>query len=117
MTIELVVARPQAPMRYGLNGMEWDDVTELAVNVSWLGQANPLGLVQSEAEIANPFSSLLGLRARGEGLRPIAFILAYEILVRSRGIARLTRLRLGRSVAGPALSDHLAPGAGLQRSA
>jgi hypothetical protein len=100
LTIELAVAKPQTPTRYGLNGMEWDEITELAIRVSWLGEANPLGLMQSEAEIADPFSTLAELDVPEESLRPIAFILAYEILVRSRGIGRLTRLRLGPSVAG-----------------
>jgi hypothetical protein len=98
MTIGLDVSPPPTPTMYALNGIDYDEMTELAVKVSWLGQDNPLGVMSSEAEIDTPFAMLAGLRVPEESLRPIAFVLAYEILARVRSVARLTRFRLGPSI-------------------
>jgi Domain of unknown function (DUF4062) len=100
MTIELAVSPPASPTMYSLNGVGYDEMTEVAVKVSWLGAENPLGTMSFEAEIDNPFALLDGLQVPEESLRPIALVLAYEILARTRNVARITRFRLGPSVAG-----------------
>jgi hypothetical protein len=68
--------------------------------VSWFGEANPLGMMSSMAEIGNPFSELAALNVAEESYRPLAFLLAYEVLVRERNVGRLRRLRIGPPVAG-----------------
>lgn len=75
-------------------------MTDLAIRVSLFGEPNPLGLMSTVAEIPNPFPELARAGVSEEALRPIAQILLTETLVLQRGIQRITRFRLGRSVAG-----------------
>jgi hypothetical protein len=101
LTIELGISAPPSPTTYSMNGMEYDELTELAIKVSWMGEDNPLGMMGFQAEIENPFARLRELAPPPEeALRPIAFVLAFEILARDRNVARLSRFRLGPAVAG-----------------
>jgi uncharacterized protein DUF4062 len=100
MTIELDVSPPPTPTMYALNGVGYEEMTELAIKVSWLGAENPLGMMSFEAEIDSPFALLGALNVPEESIRPIAFVLAYEILARNRNVARITRFRLGPPIAG-----------------
>ena len=47
--ISLAVEPPSAPQRYTLNGISWEEMTDLAIRVSIMGESNPLGLMASEA--------------------------------------------------------------------
>jgi Domain of unknown function (DUF4062) len=87
--VEMEISPPQRRTEYGLNGVQYEDGTKLAVEVSWLGAANPLGMMASEAEIENPFTELAELGVSEEAYRPIAFVLAYEVLARQRNVGRL----------------------------
>ena len=98
--ISLTVEPPPAPQTYTLNGMSWEEGTDLAIRVSIMGKPNPLGLMASQAEISNPFPLLAEAGVSEEALRPLARLLLTEILVTERGIQRITSLRLGRSIAG-----------------
>jgi hypothetical protein len=100
MAIALSVAPPPDQQTFSINGRSYDELTELAIRVSWLGEENPLGIMSFQAELPNPFEQLARLRVPEESLRPIGFILAYEILARERNVARITRFRLGPSVSG-----------------
>jgi hypothetical protein len=98
--IELKVESPPAPQTYRLNNMSWEEMTDLAIRVSLFGEANPLGLMSSQAEVANPFPDLERAGVSEEALRPLGQVLLTEILVVQRGIQRITKFRLGRPVAG-----------------
>lgn len=100
LTIELGTSTPSQQQVYSLNGVSYEEMTELAVKVSWLGEDNPLGLMKSEAEIGNPFALLEELRVPEEAIRPIASLLCLETLVRTRNVGRITNFRLGPPVAG-----------------
>jgi hypothetical protein len=78
-----------------MNGMTWDELTELAVRVSLFGEDNPLGLMASQAEIPNPFETLARAGVSDEALRPITRLLLEETLIRDRGVSRITRFALG----------------------
>jgi Domain of unknown function (DUF4062) len=99
-TIQLRVSSPAPPTAFSMNGMSWEELTELAMRVSWFGEANPLGITGGTIEMANPFAELAASGVPDDALRPIAFVLAQEVLVRDRGIQGLTKLRLGSSVSG-----------------
>jgi hypothetical protein len=90
--------RAPSPTAFGMNGMSWDELTELAVRVSLFGEDNPLGLMASQAEIPNPFETLARAGASDEALRPIARLLLEETLIRDRGASRITRFALGPRV-------------------
>jgi Domain of unknown function (DUF4062) len=100
MELEFEVSPPQRQNEYGFNGVSYAEATKIAIEVSWFGEANPFGLMSSMAEIGNPFSQLAALGVAEESYRPIAFLLAYEILARERNVGRVRRLRVGPSVAG-----------------
>jgi hypothetical protein len=98
--LEFEVSAPPRQNEYGFNGISYAEATKIAIEVSWFGEANPFGMMSSMAEIGNPFSELAPLGVAEESYRPLAFLLAYEILVRERNVARLRRLRIGPPVAG-----------------
>lgn len=99
-SLELAVKEPSQPMQYSLNGMDWDEGTELALRVSLFGEPNPLGLMSSQAEVTNPFPALVAAGVAEEALRPIARLLLTETLVTERGIRRITHFQLGPNVGG-----------------
>jgi Domain of unknown function (DUF4062) len=98
--LEFEVSQPPQQNEYGFNGVSYADATKIAIEVSWFRQPNPFGMMSSMAEIGNPFFELAALRIAEESYRPLAFLLAYEILVRERNVGRVRRLRIGPSVAG-----------------
>jgi hypothetical protein len=98
--ISLSVEPPSAPQMYTLNGMSWEEGTDLAIRVSIMDEPNPLGLMASQAEIPNPLPLLVRAGVSEEALRPLARLFLTEILVTERGIQRITSFRLGRSIAG-----------------
>lgn len=100
LLLDLSIQTPSAPTIFSINGMDWSSQTSTAIEVSWFGARNELGLMGSQVEIANPFEELARLRLPDEAVRPIARLLCQEILVRERGIARLDHFRLGRSISG-----------------
>jgi len=100
ISLDLSIASPQRQNEYSLNGVSYAEGTKIAVEVSWFGQANPYGIMSSQAEISNPFAELARQRVSEESYRPIVRILASEILVRERNIGRIRRFRAGPRVAG-----------------
>jgi hypothetical protein len=98
--LELKVSQPPQPTRIAFNRASWDELTNLAIRVSWFGEPNPLGLMQHMAQISNPFPALQQAGVSEESLRPIARLMMSEILVVERGIERLVRFQLGRSIRG-----------------
>src|SRR5918911_943135 len=98
--LEASVADPPVPTRVNYNGVDWDELTKLAIEVSFFGAANPFGLMGSVAEISNPFAVLRSAGISEESIRPIARLMVSEILVVERGIDRLTRFQLGRPIRG-----------------
>jgi Domain of unknown function (DUF4062) len=59
VVLEAAVSEPPRPTTYTLNGMSWDDMTELALRVSILGEPNPLGIMSGQAEISNPLPEVI----------------------------------------------------------
>lgn len=98
--LELRTMQTNAPTRISFNGSSWDELTELAVRVSVLGEANPLGIMSHMVELPNPFSALQAARRPEEALRPIARLLLSELLVIERGVARITDFALGQPAHG-----------------
>jgi hypothetical protein len=98
LTLELeVIALPQ-PMRMGINGMQWDELTEIAVSVSLFGEPNPMSFMGHAVQMANPFPALRAAGVPEEALRPIARLVLSEMLVTERGIERLTSFSLGAAM-------------------
>lgn len=97
-TLELEVTEVSQPMRMGINGMQWDELTEIAVSVSLFGEPNPMGFMAHAVQMANPFPALRAAVVPEEALRPIARLALSEMLVMERGIERLTGFSLGSAV-------------------
>jgi hypothetical protein len=100
ISMNFEISAPQRQNEYSFNGVSYADGTKIAVEVSWLGESNPYGIMSSQAEISNPFASLAQSGVSEESYRPIIQILAFEILVRERNIGRLRRFRIGPPIAG-----------------
>jgi hypothetical protein len=100
VVIEAAVSDPPRPTTYSLNGMSWDEMTELALRVSILGEPNPLGIMSGQAEISNPLPEVVAAGVSAEALRPVCELVLTEVLVTERGVTRVLRLRLGSSLAG-----------------
>jgi hypothetical protein len=98
--LELNVGEPPQPTRIAYNGIPWDELTKLAIEVSLLGAPNPLGMMAHMVQMPNPFPALQQAGVPEESLRPIARLMLSEILVVERGIERLVRFQLGRSIRG-----------------
>jgi hypothetical protein len=98
--LELKVSQPPQPTRIAFNGMSWDELTKLAIEVSFFGVPNPLGVMQHMAQLPNPFPALQAAGVAEEALRPIARLLISEMLIVERGIERLVGFQLGRSIRG-----------------
>lgn len=97
-----IVARVEAlppPTRFTFNGVSWDELTEIAIRVSILGEPDPFGF-GSPAAMSNPLSDLVAAGASDESLRPLAHLVLGEVLAEERGVARILSLRLGASIAG-----------------
>jgi hypothetical protein len=100
VVIEAAVSEPPRPTTYSFNGMNWDDMTELALRVAILGEPNPLGIMSGQAEISNPLPGVVAAGVSAEALRAVCELVLTEVLVTQRGVARVLRLRLGSSIAG-----------------
>ncbi len=98
--LELKVSQPPQPTRIAFNGLLWDELTKVAIEVSLFGAPNPLGMMASMVQIPNPFLALQQAGVSDESVRPIARLMVSEILVVERGIERLVRFQLGRSIRG-----------------
>jgi uncharacterized protein (DUF1684 family) len=98
--LELKVSEPPQPTRFAFEGVSWDELTKVAIRVSFFDEPNPFALMRHIAEIVNPFSALRQAGVSEESLRPIARLMVSEILVVQRGIERLVSFQLGRSVRG-----------------
>lgn len=98
--IEAAVSDPPQPTTYSFNGMSWDEMTDLAVRVSILGQPNPLGIMSGQAELPNPLPEVVAAGVSAESLRAVCELVLTEVLVVHRGVERVLRLRLGADVAG-----------------
>jgi hypothetical protein len=98
--IAATVSEPRQPATYSLNGTSWDEMTDLAVRVSILGQPNPLGIMSGQAEIPNPLPEVAAAGVSAEALRAVCELVLTEVLVVHRGVERVLRLRLGADVAG-----------------
>ena len=91
--LETTVTDPPEPTRINYNGVSWDELTKLSVQVSFFGAQNPFGVMGSVAEVPNPFPALQSAGVSEESLRPIARLMVSEILVVERGIDRLTHFQ------------------------
>jgi hypothetical protein len=100
ISLDLSISSPQRQNEYSFNGVSYAEGTKFAVEVSWFGQPNPYGIMSSQAEVSNPFTSLARCGVSEESYRSIMQILATEILVRERNIGRIRRLRIGPPVSG-----------------
>jgi Domain of unknown function (DUF4062) len=100
VVIEATVAVPPQPTTYSFNGMSWDEMTDLAIRVSLLGESNPLGLMGGQAEIPNRLPEVMAAGVSAEALRAVCELMVTEVLVVERGAARVLRLRLGADVGG-----------------
>lgn len=100
VVIEAAVSETPRPTTYSFNGMNWDDMTELALRVAILGEPNPLGIMSGQAEISNPLPGVVAAGVSAEALRAVCELVLTEVLVTQRGVARVLRLRLGSSIAG-----------------
>ncbi|MEA2233447.1 MAG: hypothetical protein QOD83_3263 [Solirubrobacteraceae bacterium] len=100
VVINAAVAEPPQRSTYTFNGVSWDDMTDLAIKVSILGQPNPLGLMSGQAEIRNPLPEIVAAGVSAEALRVVSELALTEILVTERGVARVLRLRLGAAIGG-----------------
>jgi hypothetical protein len=98
--VELKVGQPPQPTRIAFDGMSWDELTKIAIEVSFFGVPNPLGVMQHMVQLPNPFPALQAAGVAEEALRPIARLLISEILIVERGVERLVGFRLGRSIRG-----------------
>jgi Domain of unknown function (DUF4062) len=98
--LDLKIGETAQPTRIAFNGMPWDELTKLAIKVSFFGESNPLGPMHSMAQILNPFPVLQQAKISEESLRPIARLMVSEVLVVERGIERLVSFQLGRSIRG-----------------
>lgn len=100
VVIEAAVSEPPAPSTYSFNGMSWDEMTELALRISILGEPNPLGVMAGQAEISNPLPQVAAAGVSAEALRAVCELVLSEVLVTQRGVARVSRVRFGASIAG-----------------
>lgn len=100
LTIELAVKPPPGGQTYTMNSMSWPEMTKRAIEVSWFGAEQDRGVMGFELGIADPFATLAALGVSEEAVRPIAFLLCQEVLVRERQAARLDGFQLGRSING-----------------
>lgn len=82
-------------MDVGVGDRTPDDLTELAMRVTLLGEPNPLGPLSFFAEMANPFTLLAGLGLSEEMLPGVAEVLLTEELVGGGRAERLTSVRIG----------------------
>lgn len=88
------------PTTYSFQGTSWDDMTELGLKVSLLGEPNPLGIMSNQAEMSNPLPDVVAAGVSAEALRAVSELVLTEVLVTERGAARVLRLRLGASIGG-----------------
>jgi hypothetical protein len=98
--LELKASPPSQPTRIAFNGTSWDELTKLAIAVSFFGETNPLGVMAGMLEMPSPFPALAQVGVSEESMRPIARLLVSETLVVERGIERLLHFQLGRPIAG-----------------
>jgi len=97
-----IVARVEpfsAPTRFSFNDVSWDELSDMAIKVSILGEPDPFGL-GSAARMTNPLPALVAAGVSEESLRPLAHLVLSEVLAEERGVARTISLRLGSSIAG-----------------
>jgi hypothetical protein len=99
LVIEAAVSEPPQPTTYSFDGVSWDEMTELALRVSILGEPNPLGMMAGQAEISNPLPEVVAAGVSAEALRAVCELVLTEVLVTQRGVTRVLRLRLGSSIA------------------
>lgn len=79
----------------GMDGRTPEELTELAMRVALLGEANPLGLMHFMIEAVNPLAALEGLGLPEDALAQVAELLVTEMLVGGRGVDHLTAFKLG----------------------
>lgn len=96
--LTLGVSAPPTPTRINFNGVPWEHLSSQAVGVSWFGEPNPLGLMGGQLEMPDPFAAIAAAEVPEEAVRPIAELLASEVLVLRRGVERIVRFRLGRRI-------------------
>jgi hypothetical protein len=100
LTIQLGVAPTPQPTRMSVNGVSWEQLTEMSVAVSLFGEPNPMGLMAHSVQITNPLPGLQAAGVPEEALRPIVRLALSEALVTERGIERLTVFSFGSPVHG-----------------
>jgi hypothetical protein len=54
VVIEATGSDPPQPSTHSFDSMSWDEMTELALRVSVLGEPNPLGMMAGQAKLSNP---------------------------------------------------------------
>jgi len=72
-----------------------DDLTELAMRVALLGEANPLGSMGFMINADNPLPALKGRGLPEDAVAQVAELLVTEMLVGDRGVEYLTTFQLG----------------------
>lgn len=102
ISLERREAQRDSLLEVSLGSKTPDDLTEIAIRVSLLGEQNPLSEQQMGfmADLRDPFASLRKQKIPDENLRAIAQLLLVEALVGSGRIARITKFKLGADVAG-----------------
>lgn len=100
VVIEAAVEPVPQPLQYGMNGVQYEELTELALKVTLFGTENPMGILAFQAELPNPLTSLARAHVAEEAVRPLALLLLTELLLGTRAVARILRFRLGSSISG-----------------
>jgi hypothetical protein len=77
-----------------------EDLTEIALRASLLGEPTPSGLPGTFVQLSNPFEPLSMLGLSDETIRPVAHLLLTEAMVGGGKASRITRFRLGPAVGG-----------------
>jgi len=98
--IELKASPVGQPTRVTFNGIPWAELSQLAVRVSFFGEANQLGSMSHMASLPNPFAAIAEAGVAEEAIRPISRLLVSEILIVERGVQRLTTYQLGKEING-----------------
>jgi hypothetical protein len=77
-----------------------EELTEIALKGSLLGEPAPADLAEHWVQVSNPLEPLSELGLSEETVRPVAHLLLTEALVGGGKASRITRFRLGPAAAG-----------------
>lgn len=89
-----------ALLAVGLGRRSFDDLTELALRITLLGEPNPLGPMAFMAKMRNPLLDLYQVRLDEDSFTGAAEVLLVDSLVSSGRVERITELRIGPARSG-----------------